>query len=69
MSVDALIQEIRSLSDDDRERVLDAFRDPPAAELSAAQLLDLDRRLAEDDANPDAGEPWEVVKARIQGHP
>ena len=67
MSVEALIHELRALSDDDRERVLDAFREPPSGELSAAQLLDLDRRLAEDDANPDAGETWEAVKARIQG--
>jgi putative addiction module component (TIGR02574 family) len=28
-------------------------------------LRELDRRRAEADANPDAGIPWEVVKARL----
>jgi putative addiction module component (TIGR02574 family) len=66
MDVPTLIREIKALPDAEREQVLGAFREPTPL-LSDEQLRDLDRRLAEDDANPDAGEPWEVVKARIQG--
>lgn len=31
------------------------------------QRAELDQRLAELDENPEAGEPWDVVKARILG--
>ena len=34
--------------------------------LSEAQLQELRRRAAEDDADPDATIPWEQVKAQIQ---
>ena len=67
MDVPTLIREIKALPVADREQVFDAFREPADSLLSDEQLRDLDRRLAEDDANPDAGEPWEVVKARILG--
>ncbi len=40
---------------------------PDAVELSEAQREELDRRLAAYRANPDAGDPWDVVKARILG--
>ena len=33
--------------------------------LTEAQTRELDRRLADLDANPDAGIPWEEVKADI----
>jgi putative addiction module component (TIGR02574 family) len=65
MDVPTLIRELRALPVTERDQVLEAFREP-AQLLSDEQLRDLDRRLAEDDANPDAGEPWDVVKARIQ---
>jgi len=66
MDVPTLIRELRALPDAEREQVLDAFREP-IPPLSDEQMRDLDRRLVEDDANPDAGEEWEVVKARLQG--
>ena len=33
--------------------------------LTEAQRRELDRRVAEDDANPDDVVPWEQVKARL----
>lgn len=36
------------------------------AELTQAQKAELDRRLAAYEADPDAGSPWEEVKARLQ---
>ncbi len=35
-------------------------------ELTAAQRAELDRRLDDLKRNPEAGEPWDVVMARIQ---
>ncbi len=35
--------------------------------LSPATETELDRRIAEDDANPEEGSRWEDVKARLQG--
>ena len=42
---------------------------PPA--FSDAQMRELDRRIAEDDADPDGGIPWEEVQARTHArlHP
>jgi putative addiction module component (TIGR02574 family) len=40
---------------------------PESVELSDAQREELDRRLAAYRANPNAGDPWDVVKARILG--
>jgi putative addiction module component (TIGR02574 family) len=40
---------------------------PEAVELSDAQREELDRRLAAYRVNPNAGDPWDVVKARILG--
>ena len=35
-------------------------------ELTAAQRAELDRRLADFGQDPGAGEPWDVVRARIE---
>ena len=35
--------------------------------LTDAQKAELDRRLEDLDQHPDAGEPWEVVRARLYG--
>ena len=34
-------------------------------ELTPAQRAELDRRLAEYERDPTAGEPWEAVRARV----
>ena len=38
---------------------------PEAVALSDELKAELDRRLAEFEANPDAGSPWEEVRERI----
>ena len=40
---------------------------PESVELSEAHRAELDNRLAAYRADPDAGDPWDVVKARIMG--
>ena len=45
---------------------------PKASEaptITDAQRAELDRRLEAHRKNPDAGSPWEDVKARILGRP
>jgi len=38
---------------------------PEAVPLTDAQMAELDRRLELHEKNPDAGEPWEVVRERL----
>ena len=42
---------------------------PEAADLplTDAQKAELDQRLEDLEQHPDAGEPWEVVRARLYG--
>ena len=42
---------------------------PESAEipLTDSQKAELDRRLEDLEQHPDAGEPWEVVRARLYG--
>jgi putative addiction module component (TIGR02574 family) len=54
-----LVEELwDSLSDDDE-----------ALALSDEQRADLERRLAEADADPTGGSPWEEVRERIRNRP
>ncbi|NOT01143.1 MAG: hypothetical protein HOP29_11000 [Phycisphaerales bacterium] len=39
---------------------------PTDAPLTESQRVELDRRIAEMDADPAAGIPWEVVKAELR---
>jgi putative addiction module component (TIGR02574 family) len=41
--------------------------DPDAIPLTPAQQDELDRRIAEYEADPKAGSSWEEVKARLRG--
>jgi putative addiction module component (TIGR02574 family) len=68
MDVSATLTEIRSLSVQERLRIVEAIWDSIEAdsedlELTPAQREMLERRLAAHAANPDAVVPWEVVKA------
>jgi putative addiction module component (TIGR02574 family) len=68
MDIPATIAEIESLSIDDRLRIVEAIWDSIAVEsenlpLTEAQRQELERRLADHDANPDDGIPWDAVKA------
>ena len=48
------------------ERLLDSVGPEERVwRLSAAQRAELDRRLAEDERDPDEGESWESVRAEI----
>ena len=48
------------------EEIWDSIaRDPSAFELTAEQREDLDRRMAEAEADPDGGVPWEEVRERL----
>jgi putative addiction module component (TIGR02574 family) len=38
---------------------------PEQVEVPPEQLAELERRLAELDKNPEEGEPWDQVKARL----
>jgi putative addiction module component (TIGR02574 family) len=40
---------------------------PESLRLSQEQRDELDRRLRDLEENPDAGDPWGVVRARIEG--
>lgn len=40
--------------------------EPEAMELTQAQREEIDRRLAEHDANPESAIPWEEVRARLR---
>jgi len=44
-----------------------AAETPPLA-LTTDEVAELERRLAEMEANPEAGIPWEQVKADIERH-
>ena len=67
----ALRKELFQLSAAERlelvEELWDSIADEDQAlELTSEQREDLDRRLAEADADPTGGSPWEEVRERIQ---
>ena len=66
-----LVAEILALPVDDRVRLVEAIWDsisavPEAITLTDWQKQELDRRLAEYEADPDAGSTLEEVFARIR---
>jgi putative addiction module component (TIGR02574 family) len=68
---DRIISEALTLPAADRLEVIEQLWDslattPGALELTEAPRLELDRRFAEMDANPNAGIPWEKVKAELR---
>jgi len=68
MSVSAKMTEIAAMSVEDRLALIEAIWDSldaeaGQAELSAAQKLELARRLADHRANPDKLVPWGQIKA------
>lgn len=65
---------IDQLSTAERILLVEEIWDSIAAEadqlpLTEAQKQDLERRLADYQANPAAGSSWEEVKERLRGHP
>ena len=66
------LPEILKLSVAERIQLVEDIWDSIAAEpdalpLSDEQRQELDRRLADQEANPGTGRPWSEVKARILG--
>jgi putative addiction module component (TIGR02574 family) len=62
--------EILELPVDERIRLVERIWEsiaavPEAVPVSEELKIDLDRRLAEFEANPEAGTPWEEVRKRI----
>jgi putative addiction module component (TIGR02574 family) len=47
------------------EELWDSIPESADIALSDAQRAELDRRLEDLEQYPDAGEPWEVVRARL----
>lgn len=63
-----MLQQIDQMSIDERIQLAEALWDSIPAEadsLTAIQCEELDRRLADYYRDPNAGETWDVVKARI----
>jgi putative addiction module component (TIGR02574 family) len=62
---------IEQLSVEERPQLIDELWDSLAADseqlpLTEAQKQELERRLADADANPDEGVPWDVVRAEAE---
>lgn len=70
MSKKVSISDVLELTPEERIRLVEEIWDsitgvPEAVELTPAQRDELDARLARYQADPKAGDPWDVVKARI----
>ena len=71
MSADTLIAEALKLSPQDRLRIAEALWESAPDEnadfqLSENQRMELERRLADYEANPNEGSDWQEVLARIE---
>jgi putative addiction module component (TIGR02574 family) len=72
MDYQSVLNEVENWPIDDRIRLVQDVlehlvdrRDEP--ELTDEMKAELDRRIDELDRNPEAGIPWEAVKARVLG--
>lgn len=73
MDYQAILNEFDSWPIDDRVRLVRALWDRLVdegveSELTEEMKVELDRRIEELDRDPDAGVPWEKVKAKAIGH-
>jgi putative addiction module component (TIGR02574 family) len=69
VDIAATLAEIKSLSIDERLALVEAIWDSIAAEsdslpLTEAQRVELEHRLADDEANPDDVVSWDEVRAQ-----
>ncbi len=70
MDLQSVLTEVNSWPVDDRIRLVHEVWDRLGDEGHEPEITDelkaeLDRRIAEMDQNPDAGVPWDEVKARV----
>ena len=73
MDLRTILAEVDAWSVEDRMRLIEAVWDgledsPEAIRLTPAQEQDLRRRIESSRSNPQAGSPWEEVKARLKGN-
>ena len=68
-----LLEEVRHLPVEERIELAEAIWDTIAEDagsdalpLAESHRLELDRRLSELEAHPDAARPWEEVRARLE---
>jgi len=68
-----LLDQAQTLSVSDRIALVEAIWDTIASDasleafpLSEEHRIELDRRVADLEANPDAGSPWAEVRARLK---
>ena len=71
MDITATLKEITALSIEDRIHLVQAIWDSVAAEqtypdLTEAQQQEIDRRIADHEANPDNVLTWEEIKASLR---
>jgi putative addiction module component (TIGR02574 family) len=74
MSTEALLNEVRKLSVNERIRLIDEVwqsigEDDPASLIDDDVRAELDRRLDDYRTDPAAGSAWEDVKQRILAKP
>lgn len=74
MTSNALRKELFQLSTAEKIELVEELwngipEEDQALTLTAEQREDLDRRLAEADADPDGGVPWEEARERIRRRP
>jgi len=74
MSTEALLNEVRKLTVDERIRFVQEVWESigvvdPGSLIDDEKRTELDRRLQEYYADPDTGSPWEAVEARILNKP
>jgi len=70
MTKSQLLPQILHLPAEDRLALLEDIRQSLAedAALTPVQVTDLEDRLKDLDANPQAGDRWEAVRARLRAH-
>ena len=66
-SLQKVIAEVQKRSDEEQDFIAAIIMEELSQDIPQSHQEELDRRLAACKANPDAGSPWQEVKARLQG--
>jgi putative addiction module component (TIGR02574 family) len=65
MSATEILEQIRNLPGEQRDKVLEQIRDEFDDELSPEQIEELERRADRVCRNPETGIPWEQICAEL----